>query len=79
MPLLRKDGTISSLKTDGLHRTLLELSKKHNVTEQSVGTDVTWNTEYFSLGAIVFTSISAVLSQKARNFTGNIIRMERIS
>lgn len=24
---LRKDGTISSLKTDGLHRTLLELSK----------------------------------------------------
>lgn len=51
---LRKDGTISSLKTDGLHRTLLELSKKHNVTEQSVGTDVTWNTEYFSLGAIVF-------------------------
>ena len=50
----RKDGTISSLKTDGLHRTLLELSKKHNVTEQSVGTDVTWNTEYFSLGATVF-------------------------
>lgn len=51
---LRKDGTISSLKTDGLHRTLLELSKKHNVTEQSVGTDVTWNTGYFSLGATVF-------------------------
>ena len=51
---LRKDGTISSLKTDGLHRTLLELSKKHNVTEQSAGTDVTWNTGYFSLGATVF-------------------------
>lgn len=51
---LRKDGTVSSLKTDGLHRTLLELSKKHNVMEQSSGADVTWNTEYFSLGATAF-------------------------
>ncbi len=51
---LRKDGTVSSLKTDGLHRTLLELSKKHNVMEQSAGADVTWNTEYFSLGATAF-------------------------
>ena len=51
---LRKDGTVSSLKTDGLHCTLLELSKKHNVMEQSAGADVTWNTEYFSLGATAF-------------------------
>ena len=76
---LRKDGTVSSLKTDGLHRTLLELSKKHNVMEQSAGADVTWNTEYFSLGATAFYNISVVLSQKARNFTGNIIRRVRIS
>ncbi len=51
---LREDGTISSLKTDGLHRTLLELSKKHDVREQSAGTDVTWNIRHFSLGATVF-------------------------
>ena len=51
---IRKDGTVSSLKTDGLHRTLLELSKKHNVMEQSAGADVTWNTEYLSLGATAF-------------------------
>lgn len=47
---LRKDGTISSLKTDGLHRTLLELQKKHNVKEQTTGADVTWSGRYFSLG-----------------------------
>ena len=47
---LRKNGNISTLKTDGLHRTLLELSKKHNVVEQSAGGDVTWHARYFSLG-----------------------------
>ncbi len=51
---LREDGTISSLKADGLHRTLSELSKKHNVTEQSAGADVTWNGKHFDLGATVF-------------------------
>lgn len=47
---LRKDGTISSLKTDGLHRTLLELSKKHNVTEQVSGGNLTWRNNYLSIG-----------------------------
>lgn len=47
---LRKDGTISSIKTDGLHRTLLELSKKHNTVEQSAGGDITWHDKYFSVG-----------------------------
>ncbi len=51
---LRKNGTISSLKTDGLHRTLLEISKKHNVVEQSAGGDVSFYTKYFTLGATVF-------------------------
>lgn len=47
---LRKDGTISSIKTDGLHRTLLEISKKHNTVEQSAGGDITWRHKYVSLG-----------------------------
>lgn len=47
---LRKDGTISTLKTDGLHRTLLELSKKHNVVNQSAGTNVMWNTKHVCIG-----------------------------
>ena len=47
---LRKNGNISTLKTDGLHRTLLELSKKHNVVEQSAGGDVTWHARYCSFG-----------------------------
>ena len=51
---LKNDKNISTLKTDGLHRTLLELSKKHNVTEQSVGGDVTWRARGISWGATVF-------------------------
>lgn len=47
---LNDDETISSLYTDGLHRTLLETTKKHNVIEQSVGGDLTWNDKHFSLG-----------------------------
>lgn len=47
---LRKDGTVSSLKTDGLHRTLLELSKKHNITEQVSGGNLTWRNDFFSIG-----------------------------
>lgn len=47
---LRKDGSISSLKTDGFHRTVLELSKKHNVKEQSMGGNVRWHNHYFSAG-----------------------------
>lgn len=47
---LRKDGTISTLKTDGMHRTLLELSKRHNVKEQSVGFDFTWSGKGLKLG-----------------------------
>lgn len=47
---LNDDGTISSLYTDGLHRTLLETTKKHNVVEQSAGGDLTWNDKHFSFG-----------------------------
>lgn len=47
---LKKDGSISSLKTDGLHRTLLEISKKHNIVTQSVGGDITWHNKYLSTG-----------------------------
>ena len=50
---LRNDGTISSLKTDGLHRTLLEVSKKHNVVNQSMGGNVMWNARHVSLGMTV--------------------------
>lgn len=48
---LGDDGTVSTLKTDGLHRTLLELSKKHDIVEQSAGADVVWNTRHLSVGA----------------------------
>lgn len=51
---LKKDGTISSLKTDGMHRTLLEVSKKHNIVTQSVGSDLTWKNKFLSIGLTGF-------------------------
>lgn len=47
---LKKDGTVSSLKTDGLHRTWLELSKKNNLKEQATGGNITWHGRYLSVG-----------------------------
>lgn len=51
---LKSDNTISTLKTDGLHRTLLEISKKHNITTQSAGSDITWQNDFLSLGITGF-------------------------
>lgn len=44
-------GLISTLKTDGMHRTLLEISKKHNVKEQVMGADVSWQSSHLAIGA----------------------------
>lgn len=60
---LRKDSTISSIKTDGLHRTFLETSKKHNTVEQSAGGNVTWHTRHFSLG------VTALYQHFSRSFS----------
>lgn len=49
---LNEDGTISSLKTDGLHRTQLECSKKHNTVTQTVGGEVRWENKYLKLGVV---------------------------
>ena len=47
---LNKDNTISSLKTDGLHRTLLEYSKKNNTYQQFYGANITYLYKDFYMG-----------------------------
>ena len=39
---LSKEGDITSFKTDGLHRTLLEIDKKKNVREEVVGANINY-------------------------------------
>lgn len=47
---ISNDGSITSLKTDGLHRTLLEISKKRNTREQVIGTNINYKKEKFQIG-----------------------------
>lgn len=66
------DGTInsdstglSSLKTDGLHRTLLEKSKKGIVTKTDVGGNVQWQRGRWKLsGTVAYTHYSIPLMPK---------------
>lgn len=45
------DGpSITSLKTDGYHRTPLEMSKKHNTRNHLIGTNLSYDTPSFHLG-----------------------------
>ncbi len=52
----RKDASltneqIASFKTDGLHRTQLEISRKFNITESVTGGNVTLKKSHFQIGA----------------------------
>ena len=59
----KKDGTflsdstgISSLKTDGLHRTPLERSKKHNISEVTIGGNIHWEWKSLQLSATAIST-----------------------
>ncbi len=45
-----KDGFITSLKTDGYHRTPLEMSKKNNVRNHLAGMHLSYETPVFNIG-----------------------------
>lgn len=47
---ISKDGHITSLKSDGLHRTLLEIDKKGNSREQIGGTNINFRKNRLQLG-----------------------------
>lgn len=61
---LRSDSTgASSLKTDGLHRTLLERSKKGNLTKTDFGGNLSWQAARLRLS---LTAVSTCLSLPLR-------------
>lgn len=47
---ISEDGDITSFKVDGLHRTPLEMSKKRNIREQVVGTNINYRRNRFQTG-----------------------------
>lgn len=47
---LSKTGDITSLKTDGYHRTLSEMDKKNNAREQIVGANINWRKDGLQFG-----------------------------
>ncbi|MBQ9363229.1 MAG: helix-hairpin-helix domain-containing protein, partial [Bacteroidaceae bacterium] len=61
-----KDSTgISSLKTDGLHRTPLEHSKRHNISVLNIGGNIHWDIKNWQLSATaVATHYSTPLAPK---------------
>jgi len=63
---VRKDtAAVSSLKTDGLHRTELEISKKGNLTKNDFGGNIAWQWNRLRLSAtLVYTNFSMPLAPK---------------
>lgn len=47
---LRDDGTVSTLLTNGLHRTNSELDRKHNLKSMMAGGNLTWKKHGFHAG-----------------------------
>ncbi|MBO4663981.1 MAG: helix-hairpin-helix domain-containing protein [Bacteroidaceae bacterium] len=63
---INKDGTgITSLKTDGLHRTILEKSKKGNTSVTDIGGNIHWERNSIQLSAtMAYTHFSLPLMPK---------------
>lgn len=47
---LSSRGEVTNLKTDGYHRTMLEISKKGNTLSRTAGGDITWETDRLQVG-----------------------------
>ncbi|MGC3977251.1 MAG: hypothetical protein QM751_02855 [Paludibacteraceae bacterium] len=63
------NGTISSIKTDGLHRTLNDLSKKNTANQQTIGSNVKYQQNWFQLGAtFVYTYLNHSLIPNETNY-----------
>ncbi len=63
------DGDITSFKTDGYHRTPLEMEKKNNSREQVVGANISWRKESLQMGVSgLYHSYSRMLNPRFANY-----------
>ena len=76
--LNKSNGSITTIRTDGYHRTELEMEKKHNASQQVYGGNIGWTHKRFHTGITALTTyfdrqLSPNTSQKYRYYypTGN--------
>lgn len=63
------NGQFTSIKMDGLHRTLSDLERKKNINQQVVGANATYTYKWLQIGATtVYTSLDNSLEPKAANY-----------
>lgn len=66
---LSAEGEITSLKTDGYHRVLLDMEKKRNTREQVMGVNVNYRKNRFQLGASgVYYSFNRMYNPAPRDY-----------
>ncbi|MFV0470807.1 MAG: helix-hairpin-helix domain-containing protein [Paludibacteraceae bacterium] len=62
-------GTITTIKKDGLHRTLTDFEKRNTVNQQLAGGNVTYRQHWFHIGSTaVYTYLNHSLSPAAANY-----------
>lgn len=70
-----KNGNITSFKTDNLHRTKLELSKKNNVHELFTGVSVEYTRQNFVVGGVLaYTRFSRKILPREAKYTQSYFR-----
>lgn len=72
---INNSGEITSLKTDGLRRTLLDISKKDNTREQVTGANVNFRKNHFQIGISgVYHSWNRMFNPTPRDYNMYFLR-----
>ena len=70
-----KQDTITSIPTDGYHRTKNEAGKRHNTAVLNSGAHVAYRGDWYELGAnVLYTRFAHEFSQPLRKYNGNYFR-----
>lgn len=65
-----ENGFITSLKTDGMHRTELDFQKKNKVVNQVIGNNLTYSFQTFQLGiTLVYNFFNKVLKPELKPYS----------
>lgn len=75
-----QNDTITSIPTDGLHRTLTEASKRHNASVINVGLHSSYSGEWYDVGAnVLFTRLSHPYYRPLRAYNIYYYRGQQLS
>lgn len=75
-----QNDTITSIPTDGLHRTLTEASKRHNANALSAGLHTAYSGEWYEVGAnVLYTRLSHPFHRPMRAYNIYYFRGQQLS